>query len=125
MQCSQKHSPTGVQRIQAGAAANRQVLVNAPAEAKARHQQIDAIEAAARKAGLGDDYHLEWVEPEKSAFDELLADFLADAVVALDLGISASVRLPVPWLQGMLEELRFIVEQQGQFTLAAHCLCEI
>jgi protease-4 len=85
----------------------------------------DAIEAAARKAGLGDDYHLEWVEPEKSAFDELLADFLADAVVALDLGISASVRLPVPWLQGMLEELRFIVEQQGQFTLAAHCLCEI
>ncbi|MGD9265556.1 MAG: signal peptide peptidase SppA [Lysobacterales bacterium] len=85
----------------------------------------DAIEAAARKAGLGDDYHLEWIEPEKSAFDELLADFLADAVVALDLGISASVRLPVPWLQGMLEELRFIVEQQGQFTLAAHCLCEI
>ena len=86
---------------------------------------LDGNEAAARIAGLGDDYRLEWMEQQKSAFDEFLADFLADAIVALDLGISASVKLPAPWLQAMLEELRFIVEQQGQFTLAAHCLCEI
>ncbi|MGD9020602.1 MAG: signal peptide peptidase SppA [Lysobacterales bacterium] len=85
----------------------------------------DAIDAAARMAGLGDEYRLDWVEPQKSALDEFLADFLADAIVALDLGLSGSVKLPMPWLQGMLEELRFIVEQQGKFTVAAHCLCEI
>lgn len=85
----------------------------------------DAIEASARIAGLGDDYQVEWIEPEKSALDEFLTDFLADAIAALDLSISQPVNLPVSWLQAMLDDLRFIAAQQGKFTLAAHCLCEI
>jgi len=85
----------------------------------------DAIEASARIAGLGDDYQIEWIEPEKSALDEFLTDFLANTIAALDLTVSPPMSLPVSWLQGMLEDLQFIVAQQGKFTLAAHCLCEI
>lgn len=85
----------------------------------------DAIEASARMVGLGDDYQVEWIEPEKSALDEFLSDFLAGAVAALDLTVSRPVDLPVSWLQSMLDDLQFIVEKQGKFTLAAYCLCEI
>jgi protease-4 len=85
----------------------------------------DAIEASARIAGLGDSYQIEWIEPEKSMLDEFFTDFLAGAVATLDLSISRPVNLPVSWLQGMLEDLQFIAAQQGRFTLAAHCLCEI
>lgn len=85
----------------------------------------DAIEASARMVGLGDDYQVEWIEPEKSALDEFLSDFLAGAVAALDLSVSRPVDLPVSWLQSMLDDLQFIVEKQGKFTLAAYCLCEI
>jgi len=85
----------------------------------------DAIEASARIAGLGDQYQVKWIEPEKSALDEFLSDFLVDAVVALDVSIGKPVSLPTSWLQGMLDDLQFIVGQQGKFTLAAHCLCEI
>jgi len=85
----------------------------------------DAIEASARIAGLGDNYQIEWVEPEKSALDEFFTDFLANAVATLDLSISRPVSLPVSWLQGMLEDLEFITAQQGRFTLVAHCLCNM
>jgi len=85
----------------------------------------DAIEASARIAGLGDNYQVEWIEPEKSMLDEFFTDFLAGAIAALDLSVGKPINLPVSWLQGMLEDLEFIAGQQGKFTLAAHCLCEI
>jgi len=83
----------------------------------------DAIEASARIAGLGDNYQIEWIEPEKSALDELFTDFMAAAVSHLNLSISTPTSLPVSWLQSMLGDLQFIVAQQGKFTVAAHCLC--
>jgi protease-4 len=83
----------------------------------------DAIEASARIAGLGDSYQIEWVEPEKSALDEFFADFVSGAVSKLNLSVSLPVNLPASWLQAMLNDLQFIVAQQGKFTVAAHCLC--
>ena len=85
----------------------------------------DAIEASARIAGLGDNYQIEWIEPEKSALDELFTDFMAAAISRLNLSISTPVSLPASWLQSMLGDLQFIVAQQGKFTVAAHCLCGI
>jgi len=85
----------------------------------------DAIEASARIAGLGENYQIEWIEPKKSALDEFFADFMAGAVASLNLSISTSAMLPVSWLQGMFDDLQFIVAQQGKFTVAAHCLCDI
>jgi len=83
----------------------------------------DAIEASARIAGLGDNYQLEWIEPEQTAMDKFLADFVGGAISNLNLSISAPVILPVPWLQGILDDLQFISSRQGKFTVAAHCLC--
>ncbi len=83
----------------------------------------DAIEASARIAGLGDSYQIEWIEPEKSALDEFLTDFVGGVVAKLNLSVSTPVSLPVPWLQAMLNDLQFIVSRQGKFTVAAHCLC--
>lgn len=83
----------------------------------------DAIEASARIAGLGDDYQIEWIEPEQSALDEFFMDFMAAAISHLNLSISTPVSLPASWLQSMLGDLQFIVAQQGKFTIAAHCLC--
>jgi protease-4 len=85
----------------------------------------DAIEASARIAGLGDDYQIEWIEPEQSALDKFFTDFLAGAMVSLNLPVSKPAILPGPWLQGMLEDLQFIAARQGTFTVAAHCLCDI
>ena len=83
----------------------------------------EAIEASARIAGLGDNYRIDWIEPEKSALDEFFADYMAAAVSTLNLTITLSPVLPVPWLQSMLEDLQFIAAQQGKFTVTAHCLC--
>jgi protease-4 len=85
----------------------------------------DAIKASARIAGLGDNYKVEWVEPERSALDEFFMEFLTGAMVKLNLSVSTPVNLPVSWLQGMLDDLRFIAAREGQFTVAAHCLCNI
>jgi protease-4 len=83
----------------------------------------NAIEASARIAGLGDSYQIEWIEPEKSALDKFLTDFVGGVVSKLNLSVSTPVSLPVPWLQAMLNDLQFIVSRQGKFTIAAHCLC--
>jgi len=83
----------------------------------------DAIEASARIAGLGDDYQLEWVEPERSALEKVFEEFMAGAISKLDLSISVPVSLPVTWLQNMLDDLQFIVTREGKFTVAAYCLC--
>ena len=85
----------------------------------------DAIEASARIAGLGDDYQLDWIEPERSALDEFFAGLASNALVKLDLSVSQPVRLPVSWLQGMLNDLRFIASRSGEFTIAAYCMCTL
>jgi protease-4 len=85
----------------------------------------DAIEASARIAGLGDNYQVEWVEPQRSALDEFFTDFMTGAIAKFNLSISTPARLPVSWLQKMFDDLEFIAGQQGKFTVAAHCLCEI
>lgn len=83
----------------------------------------DAIKSAARIAGLGDSYRIEWVEPEQSVVDRLVMDFMATAVSKLRVSVSRPASLPVSWLQSMLDDLKFLSAQQGKFTVAAHCLC--
>ena len=83
----------------------------------------DAIKASARIAGLGDNYQIEWIEPEQSALDKFFMDFMSNAVAKLEFTVSKPVNMPVSWLQDMLDDLQFITDQQGKFTVAAHCLC--
>jgi len=53
----------------------------------------------------------------------LFNDFIASAVVSLNLSISTPTSLPVSWLQSMFDDLQFIATREGKFTVAAHCLC--
>jgi protease-4 len=85
----------------------------------------DAIKASARIAGLGDSYQIEWIEPEQSTLDKLYMDFMSSAVSKLHFSVSRPVNLPVSWLQAMLDDLQFIASRQGNFTVAAHCLCDL
>ena len=83
----------------------------------------DAIEASARIAGLGDSYQIEWIEPELSTLDELLTGFVGGAISKLHLSVSPPISLPVSWLQGILDDLQFLSSRNGEFSVAAHCLC--
>lgn len=85
----------------------------------------DAIEASARIAGLGDDYQLDWIEPEQTALDEFFTGFVSNAIAQLNLKVSQPISLPVSWLQGLLDDLNFIAARNGKFTIAAYCMCEI
>ncbi len=85
----------------------------------------EAIKAGARMAGLGDNYQVQWIEPQLSTLDQFFMEFMTGAVSRLNLSVSKPPTLPVSWLQGMLDDLQFIVAQQGKFTVAAHCLCKL
>lgn len=84
----------------------------------------DAIEASARIAGLGDDYQLDWIEPQQTALDEFFTGFVSNAIVQLNLNVSPPISLPVSWLQSLLDDLNFIAARNGKFTIAAYCMCE-
>jgi len=83
----------------------------------------DAIKASARIAGLGDNYQIQWIEPEQSTLDRFFTDFMSGAVSKLNITVSKPVNFPVSWLQTMLDDLQFLTAQQGKFTIAAYCLC--
>ncbi len=85
----------------------------------------DAIKAAARIAGLGNTYQLDWVEPERSALDQFFSDFVAKVVSRFDISMGQPARVPSGWLQNMLRDLRYIASNEGSFTVAARCLCDI
>lgn len=85
----------------------------------------DAIEASARIAGLGDNYQLDWIEPQRTALDEFFTGFVSNAVVKLNLSVSQPFNLPVSWVQGILNDLKFIAARNGKFTIAAYCMCSI
>jgi len=83
----------------------------------------DAIQSAARIAGLGDTYRIQWVEPEQSTLDRLVTDFAGSAVSKLHISVSQPAELPVSWLQSIFDDLQYLSARQGKFTVAAHCLC--
>ena len=64
----------------------------------------DAIKASARIAGLGDNYQIKWIEPEQSALDRFVMDFMSNAIAKLEFSVTKPVNVPVSWLQGMLDD---------------------
>lgn len=83
----------------------------------------EAIGSAARIAGLGTDYQVQYTEPEMSSFESFLLDMTGSvmAQLGLNLRVPAWTRLPV--LEDLLADLRFLASSGGSFTQAAHCLC--
>jgi len=85
----------------------------------------DAIDAAARIAGLGDDYTVGWTEPELSTIERLVLEMTSGVMSKLHFDQSAVELVRTTFLQDLLDDLRILTRGEQGLTIAAHCLCGI
>jgi protease-4 len=84
-----------------------------------------AIDSAARIAGLGDDYEVNWLEPELTDLEQFLLDMTA-ATVAKFGPLSAAPRIrPRGFVRKLLDDVLYLASHDRQLTVAAHCLCGV
>ena len=84
-----------------------------------------AVDAAARIAGLGTDYRVVYDEWELSAFEAFLFEMMGSAMARFDLGLSGLRELHGTMLENILDDLRVLARSQDGLTIAAHCLCDV
>ncbi|MEJ2534558.1 MAG: signal peptide peptidase SppA, partial [Gammaproteobacteria bacterium] len=94
----------------------------------------DAVDAAARIAGLGSDYSVDWFEPALTPFEQFMMDMTTEAVVRVP-ALGASLTLPgaaalpplaqLPFARGLVDDLGALLRSDGRLTVAAHCLCRL
>lgn len=85
-----------------------------------------AIESAARMAGYGNQYVVDWMEPEMTAFERFIIQFTGSVWETFDVKLETVPPLVrTPFVQKLLNDLRFIAGKDGRLTVAAHCLCEL
>ncbi len=84
-----------------------------------------AIDAAARIAGLGTDYDVQYDEREMSTFESFLVEITGSAVAGLGWADGMSVRLRSTLLEDLLGDLNLLARSAGEFSVAAHCLCRV
>jgi len=86
----------------------------------------EAIDAAARIAGLGSEYTVRYDEPEMSPLEAFLVEITSSALVRLGLVSGPSLRgLSVTLLESIMGDLQQLVRNSGDLTVAAHCLCDV
>lgn len=91
----------------------------------------DALASAARRAKLGTDYRVAYLEPEVSNFDRFLGMFGAKAMASLGLGEHvrlgmASTGLPPQAALGVATDLAWLSDmtrERKPFMALTHCLC--
>lgn len=84
-----------------------------------------AIDSAARLAGLGADYDVQYDEWELSPFEAMLFEMVGSAMLRFDLGLSGNPMLSNTLLGKILQDLEFLMSSNEGLTIAAHCLCEV
>ncbi|MEN1727984.1 MAG: signal peptide peptidase SppA [Pseudomonadota bacterium] len=88
----------------------------------------DAIESAARMAGLGNDYDVSYVEQEMEPWQAFLTGMSAKALAMAGADMMpASARVLPPQLRdSLIEDLALLHQYAGEGRLAvmAHCLCD-
>jgi protease-4 len=84
-----------------------------------------AIDAAARIAGLGSDYDVRYDERELSAFESFLIELTGSAAAGLGWTDNGGLRLRSTLLEDLLGDLRLLARSAGHFSVAAHCLCRV
>lgn len=85
----------------------------------------DAVDAAARIAGLGSEYSVEYQEPELSPFESFLLEISGGAAARVGLVGDAYRVDPGALVGGLLNDLGRLANANGEFTVAAHCLCDV
>jgi len=86
----------------------------------------DAIDAAARIAGLGSDYDVIYDEPEISPLEAFLVELTSSAMLRLGLvSDSAIAGLPRTLLENISSDLRRLAGNGSGVMVVAHCLCDV
>ncbi len=84
-----------------------------------------AIDAAARIAGLGSDYDVQYAERELSAFESFLLEMTGSAIAKMGWSGNNGLLLRSTLLENLLEDLNILARTAGEFSVAAHCLCRV
>lgn len=83
-----------------------------------------AIDAAARIAGLGSDYDVRYAESPLSRFESFLLEMTGEVLVRAGLARALAPSWPAhSLLENLLEDLRLLTAAGNSLSLAAHCLC--
>jgi protease-4 len=85
----------------------------------------DAIDAAARIAGLGSDYEAIYEERELTPFESFLMKIAGGTVTRLGLVSSGLPALHSSLLENLLRDLGGLARSSRGLTVAAHCLCDV
>ncbi len=93
----------------------------------------DALASAAKRAKLGSDYRVTYLEQETSNVDRLIGMFGSKAMASLGLGEHvklglATTGLPADAALGMAQDLSWlsgITREHKPFMVLTHCLCEV
>jgi protease-4 len=84
-----------------------------------------AIDAAARIAGLGTDYDVRYEERELSAVESFIIEMTGSAVAGLGWADGFGLKLRSTLLEDLLMDLDLLARSAGEFSVAAHCLCRV
>jgi protease-4 len=84
-----------------------------------------AVDAAARIAGLGSDYDMVYDEWELSAVESLLFEMVGSIMTRFDMSLSGLAPLHNTLLENILSDLRVLSRSSEGMTIAAHCLCDV
>jgi protease-4 len=86
----------------------------------------DAIDAAARIAGLGSAYEAFYDEPEVSPIEAFLVELTSSTMLRLGLVSDLAVAgLPRTLLENISGDLRRLAGSGSGVTVVAHCLCDV
>ncbi len=85
----------------------------------------EAVDAAARIAGLGSDYSAGYFELTLSPFETFMAELSGNVIAKLPERSGLAEFAPRGFLADLLSDLRFIAAADGRFTVAAHCMCQV
>ena len=106
-------------RVWSGAQAKDRQLVDQTGNLR------QAIDAAARIAGLGSDYSVQYKERELSGFETFLIEMTGSALAGLGMGQTGVPLLRSTLLEDLLGDLYILARSAGEFSVAAHCLCRV
>ena len=84
-----------------------------------------AIDAAARIAGLGSDYSVHYNEREMNKFESLLIEMTGSALLDFGVGRTGVPLLRSTLLEDLLSDLYILARSAGEFSVVAHCLCRV
>jgi protease-4 len=84
-----------------------------------------AVDAAARIAGLGTDYQSEYDEWEMGPLEAYLFEMMGAVMAHFDLRVSGMSGLQSTLLENILSDLDMLVRSNESLTIAAHCLCDV